>query len=106
MRGSTMCSSCPPQWRRMTSRTSAGVSLPLGASMAQTLWPEASIAPVSWTLMWPVSAAITPSHGRSAAAMTVVLAMVPPTRKCTSAAGQAKRARMAARASSQNGSML
>ena len=83
MRGSTMCSSCPSQWRRMTSRTSAGVSLPLGASMAQTLWPEASIAP-----------------------MTVVLAMVPPTRKCTSAAGQAKRARMAARASSQNGSML
>ena len=106
MRGRTICSSCPSQWRRRSSRTSAGFSLPPGASMAQTLWPEASIAPVSWTLIWPVSAAITPSHGRSAAAMTVVLAIVPPTIKCTSACGQEKRARTMPRASAQKSSML
>ena len=44
------------------------------------MWPVASMAPVSWTLIWPVWAAMTPWKGRKAAAMTVWLVWVPPTR--------------------------
>ena len=64
------------------------------------------VLPVAVAAQKLVSAAITPSHGRSAAAMTVVLAIVPPTIKCTSACGQEKRARTMPRASAQKSSML
>ena len=54
-----MCSVplCPAR----TDSIIAGVSLPSGLSTVQTLWPVASTAPVSWTAMWPVAAAITAS---------------------------------------------
>lgn len=48
----------------MTARTAstiAGVTLPSGEVSTQTLWPVASMAPVSWQLTWPVWAAITAS---------------------------------------------
>ena len=40
---------------------SSGVSLPSGLRTAQTLWPVASMAPVSWVFTWPVWAAMTAS---------------------------------------------
>ena len=61
----------------------------------------ASMAPVSWTLMWPLAAAMTPWWGRRAAAITVVLVWVPPTRKWTSKASFSHRARILARAWAQ-----
>ena len=107
MRGSTMCSSYTPgaaQCCAAASAMAAGVSLPSVPGMAITLWPVASMAPVSCTLIWPVSAATMASHGRRNAAAASWFVCVPPTRKCTSASGQAKRARMASAARRQSSS--
>lgn len=97
-----MCSrvsSC--QWASHTRRTSRAVSFPSALGTARTLWPVASMAPVSWTLMWPLAAAMTPWWGRRAAAITVVLVWVPPTRKWTSRASFSHRARILALAWAQ-----
>ena len=51
--------------------------------------------------MWPLAAAMTPWWGRRAAAITVVLVWVPPTRKWTSRASFSHRARILALAWAQ-----
>ena len=52
------------------------------------------MAPASCWAMWPVSAAITPSQGRSSASMTTALVWVPPTRNHTPASGMSQAARI------------
>ena len=77
-RGFTMCSSpCPVT----TFRTWSAVSLPLLLSTEITLWPVASIAPVSCTSTWPVFAEIAASCGRRKAEIAVRLVWVPPVKK-------------------------
>jgi hypothetical protein len=51
--------------------------------------------------MCPVSAHSAPWCGRSAAAITVAFACVPPTRKCTSTSSRPQAARIFARAEAQ-----
>ena len=58
MAGFTWCSSL---WSSGTDSIMAGVSFPSGLGTAMTLWPVPSMAPVSWTLTWPVWAEITAS---------------------------------------------
>ena len=97
-----MCSrvsSC--QWASHTRRTSRAVSFPSALGTARTLWPVASMAPVSWTLMWPLAAATTPWWGRRAASITVALVWVPPTRKWTARLGLPHRSRILSRAWAQ-----
>ena len=48
-------------WAAQAARTSSGRTLPSALGTVTTLWPVASTAPVSWVLMWPVSAAIAAS---------------------------------------------
>ncbi len=82
-------------------RTAAAGSLPSCAGQAIHLWPVASMAPVSWTQMWPLSAETTASYGRRKAAIAVALVCVPPMRKWTSASGRQAASRTRARARSQ-----
>ena len=73
---------CSSGWAATAWRTSSGVSLPPGAAgMALHLWPVASTAPVSWTQMWPLWAAMAASWGRRMALLQVALVWVPPTKK-------------------------
>ena len=81
--------------------TSAADSLPSRWGRVSTLWPPNLMAPASWVLMWPVSAATTPCQGRSSASITVALVWVPPTRKNTSAPGVWQAARILSRADSE-----
>ena len=69
------------------------------------LWPVASMAPVSWTQMWALVAAITASYGRRKAAMAVALVWVPPTRMWTAASGRPMAARINAWAWAEWGSV-
>ena len=48
------------EWETTISSTSSALIFPSSPGMGSTLCPVASTAPVSWTLMCPVSAAITP----------------------------------------------
>ena len=77
-----------------------------GASMAQTCGRRLQLRPSHGRVDMAGIGGDHAPHGRSAAAMTVVLAIVPPTIKCTSACGQEKRARTMPRASAQKSSML
>ena len=104
MAGWTMCSwVASVQWARHRARMAAAVSFPSSDGMGRTLCPVDSMAPVSWTLMCPVWAAMTPWWGRRAAAITVVLTWVPPTKKWTDRSSPPPhKARTWARALSQN----
>ena len=64
------------------------VNLPSSQGIANTLCPVASIAPVSWTLIWPVSAAITAWYGFKQWEIVTKFVCVPPTKKCTSQSKQ------------------
>ena len=99
-----MCSGgmLPAKCSAQASATCPAESFPSAPQgRASTLWPVASTAPVSWTWMCPVTGEMTPWWGRSAARITVKLAWVPPTRKCTPASGAPQASRMSPLAFSQ-----
>lgn len=56
----------------------SGANLPDGESTVITLWPVASIAPVSWTAICPLSTVITAWCGRKTWEIVVRLVIVPP----------------------------